>query len=192
MRRHHQEQLEAAAREEREKKEEEELDQLLALVPTRQGQLPHSHQSRSLSPSSSDESSPGRNRRHRRQLVRASDEVEVLPDRFDRHGRPLDGWRDRDDGQWITRRGEFERQPRHRGDFDIKGGWQVAGTNRQAIDGIVRSVTSALEGQKGWLGAIGNVLAEFHDSQTNAVMEDEDEDHRSHRRHRRRPRRLTN
>lgn len=190
LKRHHQDQLEAAAKEEREKQEEEELDKLLALVPARQRSIPHSHQQRSISPySSSDDSSPRRSERRRQKLSRTNDEVEILPDRFDRHGRRLDGGQTRADGQWTSREGEFERRPRHRGDWEAKGAWQVAGTDRETIDGVVRGVTSALEGRRGWLGMLGNVLAEMHGSETNNAIEDGGD---RYGRHGHRHRRLTN
>ncbi|KAG8410999.1 hypothetical protein J3459_016757 [Metarhizium acridum] len=87
----------------------------------------------------------------------SADDVEVLPDRFDSHGRPLDG-RSSSQDRWTTRRGTFRREPQRPGGWDVQGAWQVSGTDQQAVDRLVKNVTSALEGQKGWMGIIGQVL----------------------------------
>lgn len=89
------------------------------------------------------------------------EDVEYLPDRFDSHGRPLDARSARQyphDGQWTMRRGEFERRPRRPGDWDVRGAWQVGGTDPEAVERMVRGVTGALDGRGGWIGVLGSVL----------------------------------
>lgn len=82
----------------------------------------------------------------------------MLPDRFDSRGKPLDTRPARD--RWTTRKGVFERQPQHSGDWDVKGAWQVGGTDGEAMDRLMRSVTGALEGRRSWMGVLGDVLGE--------------------------------
>lgn len=101
-------------------------------------------------------------RRGRRSEVDSSghepgDDVEVLPDRFDSYGRPLDGRTTSQDG-WTTRSGTFRREPQRPGGWDVSGAWQVSGTDGQAVDRLAKNVTGALEGQKSWMGVIGQVL----------------------------------
>lgn len=84
--------------------------------------------------------------------------VENLPDRFDSRGRRLNG-RSSSQQRWTSRQGEFERRPQHEGDWDVKGAWQVAGTEGEAVERIVRGVTGVLEGKQNWIGLLGEVLA---------------------------------
>ena len=96
-------------------------------------------------------------------VVEISDEdVEYLPDRFDRQGRPIAGsgsGRSASYGPWTTRSGDFQRRAQRRGDWDVSGSWQVGGTDPVTVDKMVRYMTSALEGQSGWTGFVGNVLS---------------------------------
>lgn len=87
-------------------------------------------------------------------------DVEDLPDRFDRQGRSLnpDSADHRSRSQWSTRSGEFERSPQKQGDWDVRGSWQVGGTDPEAVENMVKGVTSALGGKGGWMGAVGSVL----------------------------------
>jgi hypothetical protein len=85
------------------------------------------------------------------------DEVEYLPNRFDAYGRPLDR-RSSSHGAWSTRSGQFERRAQRPGDWDVRGAWQVGGTDPEVLERMVRGVTGALEGRKGWMGLIGDVL----------------------------------
>lgn len=86
-----------------------------------------------------------------------SDDIEVLPDRFDSRGRPLHGRSASQDG-WTTRRGTFRREPQRPGGWDVSGAWQVSGTDGEAVDKLVRDFTGALDGHKGWMGVLGQVL----------------------------------
>lgn len=90
----------------------------------------------------------------------SDEEVEILPNRFDSQGRPLDPLSARQGlhGRWTTRSGQFERRPRRPGDWDISGSWQVGGTDPEAVERMVRGVTGALDGRRGWMGVLGDVL----------------------------------
>ncbi|GAO19785.1 hypothetical protein UVI_02045760 [Ustilaginoidea virens] len=83
--------------------------------------------------------------------------VESLPDRFDSQGRPLDG-RSRSADHWTTRRGTFRRAPQRAGGWDVRGAWEVGGTDSEAVERLVASFTSALDGRRSWTGVLGDVL----------------------------------
>lgn len=87
----------------------------------------------------------------------SNSEIEQLPDRFDSHGSPLDG-RTASQDRWTTRRGTFRREPQRPGAWDVHGAWQVSGTDGEAVDRLVKNFTGALDGQKGWIGVLGDVL----------------------------------
>jgi hypothetical protein len=84
-------------------------------------------------------------------------EVELLPARFDDYGRPLDG-QSPGRHRWTTRRGEFERQPSHSGDWNVRGGWQIGGTDNVAVDRLARTMTDVLDGRQSWLQLLGGVI----------------------------------
>jgi hypothetical protein len=98
------------------------------------------------------------------------DVIEVLPDRFDASGRPLDP-RDRasvagggpSSGRMLphVRRGDFVyRSPRGASGWNVRGQWGVAGTDPEAVERIVRNVTGAIDhGRSGWLGLLGGLLS---------------------------------
>ncbi|RFU78603.1 hypothetical protein TARUN_3573, partial [Trichoderma arundinaceum] len=96
-----------------------------------------------------------RHRRHRRSD--SDDDVEDLPDRFDSHGRPLDGGRE-GKSRLTTRSGEFHRPAQQPGGLSVHGGWQLGGTDPEQIERLVRNVTGALEGRRSWVSVIGDVL----------------------------------
>lgn len=183
MKRHR---AEAAAKEEKEKQEQLAFDQLHALVPFKPRSRTRSRHRRSSSSSSSssDNSDTGRKHQPRGDGSSSDDTVEILPDRFDRRGEPLDGRTTRNRG-WKSRRGDFEYRPRNRGDMNVKGAWQVAGTDGESVDRLVRGVTGVLEGKHGWLGLLGEVLGGLQGVDESKVIEDG----RHHDRRRRRTRR---
>lgn len=91
----------------------------------------------------------------------SDDDVEILPDRFDSQGRPLDS-RSMSHGpspRFTTRHGEFERRPRRPGDWGVRGAWQVGGTDPEAVERMVRGMTDVIDGRRGWMGLLGDVLA---------------------------------
>lgn len=86
--------------------------------------------------------------------------IELLPDRFDAQGRPLDrsSATTTPPRSWHTRRGDFEyRSPRGLG--LLQGEWGIAGTDGEAVERIVRDVTGVLEGRGSWMGLIGGLLS---------------------------------
>ncbi|EWG40878.1 hypothetical protein FVEG_03120 [Fusarium verticillioides 7600] len=171
MRRHREE---TAAKEEKERQEQEAHDLLQGLVPTRP-------RSKSTPPAMEMDDYFGRRHRYRDDDSSSDESVEELPDRFDRQGRPLDGRSSRS-RSWTRRQGDFQYKPRHRDDWDIKGAWQVAGTDSQAVDQIVRGVTGALEGKSGWLGLIGNILGGLQEPEQREAIEDGGHERRRRRR----------
>jgi hypothetical protein len=112
--------------------------------------------------------------------------IEVLPDRFDAQGHPLDS-SGRIIPQWTSRHGQFERRPRHPGDWDIRGLWGVGGTDHEAVERIVQDVEGVLSGQGGWMGllrdVVGGVRALSHEGRE---MIEDDSDSAARRRWRRR------
>ena len=63
--------------------------------------------------------------------------IEMLPDRFDAQGRPLDGSSSSRGGpsQWHNRRGDFEyRSPRGPDGLNMRGEWGVAGTDAETVE----------------------------------------------------------
>lgn len=86
----------------------------------------------------------------------SEDGVELLPERFDSKGERLGARPARD--RWTTRQGTFERQPRQPGDWDVRGAWQVGGTDGEAVDRLVHSMVSALDGRHSWMGVLDDVL----------------------------------
>jgi hypothetical protein len=170
----------AKAKEEKERKEQEAHDMLQGLVPAK----PLSKQRDTASTESDDESYFSRRRRHRGDDSDSDEPTEDLPDRFDKHGKPLDERSTRSRG-WTSRKGDFEYKPKHRDDLDIKGAWQVAGTDGEAVEKIVRGVTGALEGKGGWLGILGTVLGGLQQpDQREAIDDGRRDERRRRRRHR--------
>lgn len=152
MDRHHRDQAAAAAREEaRQRAEQEAADKEHGLVP-----VPRQLRSSSSSSSSSDDSVGGRRRRVRGRSS-SEDTIEILPDRFDRNGRRIDG-ESPTIGGWTSRSGSFVRQPQHRGDWNIRGAWHVASTDGEMVERLVRDMTGALEGRKSWMSVLGTVI----------------------------------
>ncbi|KAI6784041.1 uncharacterized protein J7T54_004587 [Emericellopsis cladophorae] len=89
----------------------------------------------------------------------SSKSIEELPDRFHRDGQPI-STRSQTIPQapLTTRSGEFERRPQRPGDWDVRGSWQVGGTDPVVVERMVRSFTDALDGKRGWMGVLGDVL----------------------------------
>lgn len=85
-------------------------------------------------------------------------DVEDVPDRFDAQGRPLD-----ESGRrvpwWTSRSGSFQYQPRHPGDWNVRGGWGIGGTDPEVVERLVHDVTGVLEGRGSWLGMLRDVFA---------------------------------
>ena len=87
----------------------------------------------------------------------SEEDVELLPARFDDYGRPLDG-SNLGRNRWTSRRGDFERRPRHPGDWDVRGAWQVSGTEGEVVERLARTMTDVLDGRQSWLNLIGGVI----------------------------------
>lgn len=88
-------------------------------------------------------------------------EVEYLPDRFDSHGRPLSPSA-RKPG-WTQRSGQFHRKPRRPRDWNVDGGWHVAGTDREAVERMAEGLRDVVDGRMSWLGLIGGVMEGLED-----------------------------
>ena len=189
MERHRKEQRrlakEAEAKQKEDEKREEgdfDLERALALF------LPDARHKRSTS-SSSDPSHDSRIRRRDRHNSSSDsssdDDTEILPDRFDSHGRPFSGGSD-NHHRWTSRRGDFEYRPRRKGDWNMKGAWHIAGTDQGMIDNLVRNVTGVLEGRQNWMGLLGTFLGGLEDKTRQRGIEDDDGGRqRKFRRHRR-------
>ncbi|KAK0387456.1 hypothetical protein NLU13_5768 [Sarocladium strictum] len=119
---------------------------------------PRIHRRRSSDPTADRPLVIRQRRGHAVSASESDEDVEDLPDRFDDDGRPIDGRRHSDSSRWTSRRGEFQRKPRRPGDWDVRGAWQVAGTDGIQVDRLARSFTEALEGRRSWMGVIGEAL----------------------------------
>ncbi|PSR98948.1 hypothetical protein BD289DRAFT_64493 [Coniella lustricola] len=113
------------------------------------------------------------------------EEIEVLPDRFDTHGQPIDGSvpmgssSSRHRG-WTQRQGEFEYRSPRPGGSQVRGSWGVAGSDPEHVERVMREVTGALSGDiprgvGGWLGLASKLLggamgghASLHDEERQA------------------------
>lgn len=85
--------------------------------------------------------------------------IEVLPDRFDSQGKPLDA-RGRRIPQWTSRQGDFEyRSPKGQQGWNARGQWAVAGTDGEAVEKIVEDLQGVLAGRRSsWLGLARDIL----------------------------------
>lgn len=111
------------------------------------------------------------------------DVVELLPDRFDFQGRPLDR---PPVSRTYSRQGDFVyRSPRPERGWNVKGRWAVAGTDERQVENIVHKVTDVIEGRGSMLGLLGGILS---GSLLEGGGEAESGDERGERRTRRRVR----
>lgn len=125
-------------------------------------------------------SDPSANRpvvgRHRNELPESDrsdsasgDEVEVLPDRFDTTGRPIDpnapssSKNARARGGWTERHGDFEYRSPRPGGTQARGMWSVGGTDPDQVERMMQDVTGIIgdgppKGVGGWLGLAGRLI----------------------------------
>ncbi|KAK7721869.1 hypothetical protein SLS63_009394 [Diaporthe eres] len=125
-------------------------------------------------------SDPSANRpvvgRHRNELPESDrsesgseEEVEVLPDRFDGSGRPIDpnapssSRSARVRGGWTERRGDFEYRSPRPGGTQARGMWSVGGTDPDQVERMMQDVTGIIgdgppKGVSGWIGLAGRLL----------------------------------
>lgn len=90
----------------------------------------------------------------------SSDDEDVvdLPSRFDSSGRPLDS-QDRTLRRSRSSYGEFEYRPQHPGDLNMHGAWAAfPGHGDQGVARLAQTFGDLLEGQHGFLGALGHIL----------------------------------
>lgn len=111
-------------------------------------------------------------------------DIEVLPDRFDPNGRPIDGRR-LGPPQSYHRSGTFEYRPRRGGDLDVRGAWGIAGSELDdpVVRRIVGDVEGVLSGQKRWTDLLQDVLA-ARGTQSDHDEEEDDRRRRRRRKHR--------
>lgn len=134
-------------------------------------------------------------RKHRGDLSPVSDEdVEVLPDRFDPAGRPIDP---NSPQRLHSRRGDFEYRSRDGNGMQVQGAWGVHGTDPEMVNRMAQGFGDLLQGRHGWMGILGNVLTSLpgpsgagHEGRAAIEAErgydSDDEDKRRRRRHRHR------
>lgn len=163
-------QAEAAAKE-REAAVEDPSDQEMELVLAR----PSSRRRRFSDPSSERSMVRGRQLDEDDYDSESDDDVEYLPPRFNSNGRPLEGGRAASQPRRSTRRGVFERRPTHPGDWDVRGAWQVSGTEAETMDRLVQNITGVLEGRKNWVGLLQDVITGRLAGLDDGVIEDEPE-----------------
>lgn len=114
------------------------------------------------------------------------EEIEVLPDRFDSQGHPVDGSgpsRHQRDGL-TERRGDFAYRSPRPGGTQIRGTWGIAGTDPEHVERMVQDISGMLAGEMprgmgGWLGLagrlLGGVMAPGALGQAEAEKEEEEE-----------------
>lgn len=84
------------------------------------------------------------------------DVVELLPDRFDSQGRPLDR---PPVSRTYSRQGDFVyRFPWPEPGWNVSGRWGVMGADDRQVEKIARKVTDAIEGRGSVLGLLGGIL----------------------------------
>lgn len=171
MERHHRQHLAAEAEAEAPRRGDDGPDDERGSVAPR----PISRHRRSSDPLSD---RPVVRRRHHGDESDSDSDVEDLPERFDTQGRRLDGRNETGRPRMTTRRGEFERRPQRPGDWDVRGAWQVNGTDSERVERLVRDVTGVLEGRGSWIGLLGNVLGGGQQQ----VEDGDDEEHGRRRR----------
>lgn len=93
----------------------------------------------------------------------SEEEIEVLPDRFDPYGQPIDGSSSRQQRGWTQRRGDFEYRSPRPGGTQVRGTWGVAGTDPEQVERMMQNVSGVLAGDMprgvaGWLGLAGKLL----------------------------------
>ena len=96
-------------------------------------------------------------------------EVEVLPDRFDTSGRPIDpnapssSRSARVRAGWTERHGDFEYRSPRPGGTQARGMWSVGGTDPDQVERMMQDVTGIIgdgppKGVTGWIGLAGRLL----------------------------------
>lgn len=99
----------------------------------------------------------------------SEEEVEVLPDRFDNSGRPIDpnvpssSRSARVRGGWTERHGDFEYRSPRSGGTQARGMWSVGGTDPDQVERMMQDVTGIIsdgppKGVTGWIGLAGRLL----------------------------------
>lgn len=116
-----------------------------------------------------------------------SDEVEVLPDRFDSEGRPLGSA-----GAMRWRQGAFETRLRHGNGWHSSGAWAVGGTDEDMVQRVAGDIENMISGQGSWKSLLKDVVGIVQEVQQGGQsrrIEDTDEEEDRHGRQRRRRRR---
>jgi hypothetical protein len=80
--------------------------------------------------------------------------------------------------------------------MSVRGGWQIAGTDGEMVDRLVRDMTGAFEGRKSWLSVLGTVIGGIVTPERREAIKDrdrskdgsDDDNEQRHRRSRRRRR----
>ncbi|KFA77253.1 hypothetical protein S40288_01300 [Stachybotrys chartarum IBT 40288] len=171
----------------KESSEQEEVEEAEALAGTR----PRPRRRRSSDPSSDRPLVRRSGTRNHESGVSDEEEVEVLPDRFDPNGAPVDGRTGQ--RKWTSRSGDFVRRPQHDGDWDVRGAWQVGGTEAETVERLAKTVTGVLEGRNTWMQLLGGVMSgglllpeaePRPDDRGHGRIEDDEDDRRA--KHRRR------
>ncbi|KAJ4396451.1 hypothetical protein N0V93_000670 [Gnomoniopsis smithogilvyi] len=112
----------------------------------------------------------------------SEEEIEVLPDRFDPHGRPINGLGSRQQRGWTERHGDFEYRNPRPGGTQVRGTWGVAGTDPEQVERMMQNVSGVLAGDMprgvtGWLGLAGKLLGGVMAPEEMGHEEEEGRDH---------------
>lgn len=106
----------------------------------------------------------------------------MLPDRFDPHGRPINGLGSRQQRGWTERHGDFEYRNPRPGGTQVRGTWGVAGTDPEQVERMMQNVSGVLAGDMprgvtGWLGLAGKLLGGVMAPEEMGHEEEEGRDH---------------
>lgn len=116
--------------------------------------------------------------------VDSDSEVEILPDRFDSQGRPLN----RSSGAMRWRQGAFESRPRNGNGWHTSGAWAVGGTDDDAVQKIASDIEGMISGHGSWKTLLKDVVGVVQEAQHGGQrrIDDVDNDEERYGRRRRR------
>ncbi|KAF3353585.1 hypothetical protein VdG1_08252 [Verticillium dahliae VDG1] len=108
-------------------------------------------------------------------------DVEDLPDRFDDHGRPLDG-------RGLTSRGpryqsgSFEYRPRNddQGKWNVNGSWAATGTDNEVVHRLMGDVEGLVSGRKNWGDVLQDLVKGLQSGGGDDVLDDRQRRSRRH------------
>ncbi|EGY13489.1 uncharacterized protein VDAG_00171 [Verticillium dahliae VdLs.17] len=129
----------------------------------------------------SSDPTPNRPIARRGRTSEVDNDVEDLPDRFDDHGRPLDG-------RGLTSRGpryqsgSFEYRPRNddQGKWNVNGSWAATGTDNEVVHRLMGDVEGLVSGRKNWGDVLQDLVKGLQSGGGDDVLDDRQRRSRRH------------